>query len=153
MAVTNHALTFTVQSSVFVLSHYLSDKNDDGDDGDDNERHFAWGKSLVPNDASLLYGLCVCLCHCNSMLGTPGWRADKTHPALGINVHTRCRFILVYNYIGAYCVVHPPWHCAAKTYVWVEEWLHSFLIWALDANEWLALHAGHFVIEFHVPMW
>ena len=50
--------------------------------------------------------VCVCVCHCNSMLGTPGWRADKAHPVMGINVHTRCRCILVYNYIGAHCVVH-----------------------------------------------
>jgi len=80
------------------------------DDDDDNEGHSTLGESLVPNEASSLYGLCVCVCvcHCNSMLGTPGWRADKTHPAMGINVPSRCRCILVYNYTGAHCVVHPP---------------------------------------------
>ena len=60
MAVTSHRLTFTVQTSAFILSNYLSDKKDD----DDDERHFALGGSLVPNDASLLFGLCVCVCVC-----------------------------------------------------------------------------------------
>jgi hypothetical protein len=31
------------------------------------------------------------------MLCTPGWRADKIHPAMGINFRTRCRSILVYK--------------------------------------------------------
>jgi hypothetical protein len=60
VARTSRRVTFTVQTSVFVLSNSLSynnnDDDDDDDNDDDNERHFALGESFVPNDATLLYG-------------------------------------------------------------------------------------------------